>query len=204
MGYPSSHTTGPLEPTHPPKVILVAGQIVGLLSLCHSSGVDMVDVREKFLSETKLVRSRWHCYSRILFLLHKKARSIALADILVFVVRVDTEELIDALGYNVISALKAVGCPEVLCCLQGVEKLSGKKIIDMRQSVQRLLESALGSDVKIVDVLPSGPYPDLAMCRQLCNATPRVLAWKHCSFMLGDSIQVAFPAGPPSLAAGWK
>ena len=184
-----------------------APKIVGLLSLCHSSGVDMLDVHEKFLSETS-----WHGHdgivthavyskhrTRVTFI--KSATGAAegimtavdmakVADILVFVVRVDAEELIDAQGYNVISALKAVGCPEVLCCLQGVEKLSGKKIIDMRQSVQHLLESALGSDVKIVDVC----RPEL-MCRQLCNATPRVLAWKHSrSFMLGDSIQVAFPA----------
>jgi len=66
----------------------------------------MVDVRRKFLSETS-----WHgpdgnithayCFSYII--------KLGPADFFVFVVRVGTEKLIDAQGYNVISALKAVG-----------------------------------------------------------------------------------------------
>ena len=44
-----------------------------------------------------------------LLLTHIVSQKLGLADFLVFVVRVGTEKLIDAQGYNVISALKAVG-----------------------------------------------------------------------------------------------
>jgi len=187
-----------------------APKIVGLLSLSQSSGAVM-DTYDKLISE-----SSWNnpcadgAITHIIFAKHRTRctllRSLTeggddsvmaavdlakVCDVFLFIVRVDNlhhgEELIDAHGYNVLSALKAVGCPEMLCCLQGTENLTGKKLIEARQYAQRQLESAIGTDIKIVE----SSRPEL-LCRQLCNTTPRVVAWKSSrSFMLGDNIKVS-------------
>lgn len=186
-----------------------APKVVGIVSLSKCCSVETEEVIEKLLSE-----SSWHnkaARGEIVHAVYAKHKTRCtflnpssdcdllqaidiskVADIIIFVVRVDTalsndQNLIDDQGHTILSALKAVGCPEILCCLQGMENLSGKKLVEAKQSAQRQLESAIGPDVKIIET----GKPEF-MSRQLCNITPRVVAWKASrSYMIGDEIKVA-------------
>lgn len=188
-----------------------APKIVGLLSLSSNCSVDIDDMFEKILSETS-----WHtevaggAITHAHFAKHKTKCSFIrqsaasqqldlfaaldvakVADIMLFVVRVDTaiqlqEDLIDDRGQTLLSALKAVGCPEVVCCLQGLDNLSGKRLVEAKQFSQRQLEAAFGPTVRILEAA----RPE-TMCRLLCNVTPRVIAWKASrSFMVGEDVHV--------------
>ena len=182
-------------------------KIVGIVSLSRRSATNSDAVLEGLLSD-----SNWHQTSagnvtHALFSKHKarftfikangegdlmSALDIAkVADIVVLVVGVDAAvvedgSVIDEEGYTILSAMKAVGCPELVCCVQGLETLTGKRAIEAKHATHRELESAIGPDIKIIDA----KSPDL-LSRQLSNTTPRVIAWKASrSFMLGDSVQL--------------
>ena len=121
------------------------------------------------------------------------------ADIIVFVAGVgatalhEEHSLIDDEGYTILSALKAVGYPEAICCLQGLDSLTGKAAIEAKHSAHRELGSAIGPDIKIID----SKSPDL-LTRQLSNTTARVIAWKSSrTFMLGDNVQVQESTASP-------
>lgn len=182
-------------------------KIVGIVSLSRRSATNADAVLEGLLSDSSWHQSSAGNVTHALFSKHKarftfikangegdllSALDIAkVADIIVLVVGVDPTVLeegsvIDEEGYTMLSAMKAVGCPELVCCVQGFETLTGKRAIEAKHTTHRELETAIGPDIKIIDA----KSPDL-LSRQLSNTTPRVIAWKASrSFMLGDSVQL--------------
>jgi pre-rRNA-processing protein TSR1 len=113
------------------------------------------------------------------------------ADVLVFTVKIPSydptnAEFIDASGYTAISALKAVGCPEIMCCVEGYEMLSGKKLVDTKKILTRTLQAAFDPNVKIAEA----HKPDL-LCRTLCSTSTRKVVWRtERSYLLADNVAV--------------
>ena len=114
------------------------------------------------------------------------------SDVLVLAVKVPSydptqAEFIDAAGYTAVSALKAFGMPEVLCCVQGYEHHSGKKLADTKKLLTRTLQACVDPEVRIAEATK----PDL-MCRTLCNIAPRKVFWRaERSYMLADKVSVS-------------
>jgi len=112
-------------------------------------------------------------------------------DLLVIVVKIpshglDETGIIDGSGYSAISALKAAGCPEVLCCLQGMDMLDGKALVDSKKAMCRHLQEQFGPDVKIGEAHKADLF-----CRQMCTMTVRNVNWRlHRSFLLADNVEV--------------
>eukprot|EP00605_Chrysophyceae_sp_TOSAG23-4_P001398 GSChrysophyteH1.ASY1.ANO1.1518.1 assembled CDS len=194
------------SPQGPPKIV----GVVSLSRLASTSDVLDLCAAESSWSNLSAVDedsdSLVHCTfakhkSRMSFLtarcedIDSVLHAARVADVLILTVKIPTydptgAEFIDAAGYTAISALKAFGCPEVLCCVQGYENLPGKKLVETKKLLTRTLQSALEPDVRVAEA----NKPDL-FCRTLCNLSPRKIAWRaERSFMLADQVELATEA----------
>ncbi len=117
-----------------------------------------------------------------------------IADIIVFVTSAPSSgfgDAIDASGYTAVSALKAAGCPEVLCCVQNLELFSGKPLLDTKKSITRQLNECFWDDVRIGEQ----QKPDL-FSRALCNLPLKSIAWRTSrSYLLSDSVKCSANGG---------
>lgn len=186
-----------------------APKSVGIISLSNSSDVDMA--LQSCLADSSwsngiegsgLVHAAYTKHKSQLTFLRTATRDLLavldvakVADVLLLVVCVPSgggssgaqdEDIIDAHGQACLSALRAVGCPDVLVCVQGLGSYSGKGLIDARRQVHRQLCAYIGPEHKSVE----GNRPEL-LCRQLCNITPRAVAWRNSrSYLLADAVTV--------------
>lgn len=118
------------------------------------------------------------------------------ADVIVFVVCASSggslsEQFIDASGFTAVSALKAAGCPEVLCCAQNFDLLTGKTLLDTRKALTKQLDDCIGPDVRVGESHKADLF-----CRLLCTVTPRTVTWRATrSYLLGDTVEVSQTGG---------
>lgn len=93
--------------------------------------------------------------------------------------------LIDDRGVELISTLKSVGCPELICGVQNGHHLDGKPLVDSTKVLQAEIEMHIGSDTKVMELHKT----DL-LCRQLCTTVPRQVNWrKERTFLLADAVE---------------
>jgi pre-rRNA-processing protein TSR1 len=182
----------------PPKV-------VGLISLSEVANTyDCLDelLKESSWKETNEESGLTYAYfdqhkSRCAFVLGQDIRDVQeaveiarVADLLICVVDVADINMagnyIDGSGHSVVSAIKAIGCPEVLFCYTGISKVPQKQVKSVKQLVQDEAERQFGSAVK------TGDMSKVALvARQMCNMASRTLQWrKHRSYLIADSWQV--------------
>ncbi len=118
------------------------------------------------------------------------------ADIIIFVVCAPSNgsvnaDFIDASGFTAVSALKAAGSPEVLCCAQNFDLLNGKNLLETRKALSKQLDECIWPDVRICEAHKADLF-----CRMLCNTTPRTVAWRSTrSYLFGDNVQVFASGG---------
>jgi len=77
------------------------------------------------------------------------------ADVLMIVVHCSDDweiDMFDGKADELISVLKAVGMPEVVCCLQGMETVSHRKYKDIKRDVLRNIDSTIVPDIKSFEV----------------------------------------------------
>lgn len=120
------------------------------------------------------------------------------ADIILFVVdsQVDNMlDLVDSIGRNIISAIKATGCPEMMCCVTSIDNritnmednmISKKQIHENKKVVYRHLQDIISSDMKI-NSSTEGSH----LVRNICNTTPKDIHWRKIrSYMMSNDCQL--------------
>ena len=107
------------------------------------------------------------------------------ADIILLVVDANADELISDAGAICLSAIKAQGCPDLLCCVQGLEEFNGKALIDRRKTVGRICETEVMSSVKVLEfssrkdkMSEARNYSVSNICRQICSISPKDIGWR--------------------------
>ena len=109
------------------------------------------------------------------------------ADIIIFVMDAGADELISDAGAICLSAVKAQGCPDILCCIQGLDQFNGKALIVRRNTVGRVCETEVMSCVKVLEFTNSSDKmtasdarnPSVSnICRQICSISPRDIGWR--------------------------
>lgn len=187
----------------PPKV-------VGLISL--SRLADVYDCLAELTkeaawketySETGVTYAYYEAHkSRCAYLLAKDIQDVQeaveiakIADVVAFVVNVAdgsnvAADFIDESGRAIVNAVHAIGCPEVLFCYQGIDRVPAKLTKSVKQLVQDGVEKTFGVTTKIGD-LSKTPL----ITRQLCNMSSRTLQWrKNRSYLVADSWEMLAPA----------
>ena len=121
-----------------------------------------------------------------------------LADIIILVVDAGSEELISDMGAICLSAMKAQGCPDLLCCVQGLDNFTGKALVDKRKTVGRICDTEVASSVKVLEFSNSEKMSDASrnasvshICRQLCSISPKDIGWRSIrSYLLSQTCEI--------------
>ena len=121
--------------------------------------------------------------------------TIKTCDVVLFAVDTnvnDAVDLIDANGQTAISALLAIGCPNLMCCVSGLEvgedasSAARAQMQEMRRVVHKQVASIIGDDVQICDCCDSQQ-----LARLLAQASSRDVGWRSIrSYLLADSVEV--------------
>lgn len=119
------------------------------------------------------------------------------ADIIILVGDAGSDELISDMGAICLSAMKAQGCPDLMCCMQGFESFTGKALIDRKKTVIRICETEVTSYVKVLEFLNNGQMSDDSrnasvshICRQLCSMSPKDIGWRSIrSYLLSQTCE---------------
>ena len=120
------------------------------------------------------------------------------ADIILLVVDAGADELISDAGAICLSAIKAQGCPDILCCVQGLEDFNGKALIDRKKTVGRICETEVMSSVKFLDFISNKDKMSDArnssvsnICRQICSISPKDIGWRSIrSYLLSQTCEL--------------
>ena len=120
------------------------------------------------------------------------------ADIIIVIVDANADELISDAGAICLSAMKAQGCPDILCCVQGLDQFTGKALIDRRKTVGRICDTEIMSAVKVVEYsndngkMIDARNPSVAsICRQLCSISPRDIGWRSIrTYLLSQTCEI--------------
>lgn len=111
-----------------------------------------------------------------------------IADVVAFVVNVAdgssvANNFIDDSGRAIVSAVNAIGCPEILFCYQGINRIHAKLTKSVKQLVQDDVEKTFGATAKVGDLSKTS-----LITRQLCNMSSRSLSWrKNRSYLVADT-----------------
>lgn len=125
-----------------------------------------------------------------------------LADIIILAIDAESEEIISDMGAICLSAVKAQGCPDLLCCVQGFENFSGKALIERRKMIGRVCDAEVAASVKVLEFSSPNDMSDSCrnvsvsnICRQLCSISPKDIGWRSIrSYMLSQSCELVPPA----------
>jgi pre-rRNA-processing protein TSR1 len=83
---------------------------------------------------------------------------------------------------TILTAVKAQGCPEALCCVQGMDAFQGKALNERRKFVTRVLEAEVltgGSAARVFEFSGSGKQDSVSqLARQLCSLSPKDVMWR--------------------------
>ena len=120
------------------------------------------------------------------------------ADIIILVGDAGADELISDMGAICLSAMKAQGCPDLMCCMQGYESFTGKALIDRKKTVIRVCETEVTSYIKVLEFSNNGQMFDDGrnasvshICRQLCSMSPKDIGWRSIrSYMLSQTCEI--------------
>jgi len=122
------------------------------------------------------------------------------ADIVLLLVDASSDELISDLGATCLSAMKAQGCPDILCCIQGLDEFSGKALFDRRKTIGRIFETEVFSSVKVLEcsVGNNDKMNELSrnssvsnICRQICAISPKDIGWRSIrTYLLGQTYEM--------------
>lgn len=120
------------------------------------------------------------------------------ADIIILVGDAGADELISDMGAICLSAMKAQGCPDLMCCMQGYESFTGKALIDRKKTVIRICETEVTSYIKVLEFSNNGQMFDDSrnasvshICRQLCSMSPKDIGWRSIrSYMLSQTCEI--------------
>ena len=121
-----------------------------------------------------------------------------IADVILFVANLaeGPEGAVDEQGLSMISALRAQSMPASIGCVQGLEGLKGRVLLEGRKWGQRFYQTELGQDIKVFEqrwaVGEAGARQQVGqLVRMLATASPRVLRWRQIrSYLLADDIQI--------------
>jgi hypothetical protein len=93
---------------------------------------------------------------------------------------------------NTLSALKALGCPEVLFCVLGLDGSVSKTNLSLKKAAQQYIEQyAVFPGAKIVEGFSSNGQSSPQLVRTLCNLTPKSISWRATrSYVVSDSVFV--------------
>lgn len=122
------------------------------------------------------------------------------ADIVLLLVDASSDELISDLGAICLSAMKAQGCPDILCCIQGLDEFSGKALFERRKTISRIFETEVFSSVKVLEcsVGNNDKMNELSrnpsvsnICRQICAISPKDIGWRSIrTYLLGQTYEI--------------
>ena len=91
---------------------------------------------------------------------------------------------------NFFSALKALGHPDMIIYLHGLEQLNGQKLIEIRKHSFKYLESILYNELKIFDFTNFSQ-----MIRIISNTTPTDISWREIrSYIIPESFETIDPS----------
>ena len=104
---------------------------------------------------------------------------------------------------NILTALKAEGMPEAICCMQGLMQgfdytsgMGGSGSVarqsDLKQAVQAAVAARVGPDVKCIQ-----EENNAILIRNISVCVPRDISWRMSrSYLISEEVQVAPPANP--------
>ncbi len=90
------------------------------------------------------------------------------------------------------SALKALGCPEVLFCVLGLDGSVSKTNLSLKKAAQQYIEHhAVFPGAKIVEGFSNNGQSSPQLVRTLCNLTPKSISWRATrSYVVSDKVFV--------------
>lgn len=106
-------------------------------------------------------------------------------------------------GMAIVSALKAEGMPEAVCCMQGLMEgfdyssgMGGSGSVgrhaDMKHTLQAAAESAIAGDVKCIQ-----EENGAIIIRTISVCIPRDISWRASrSYLVSDSVEISPPTDP--------
>jgi pre-rRNA-processing protein TSR1 len=105
---------------------------------------------------------------------------------------VATDLIVSERARTILTAVKAQGCPEALCCVQGMDAFQGKALNERRKFVTRVLEAEVltgGSAARVFEFSGSGKQDSVSqLARQLCSLSPKDVMWRSIrSYLLSTS-----------------
>jgi len=181
--------------TGPPKIVVLfalseLADIDMVLQSCTAVSDGAIKVAEEasftyayYASEKSrftFVRPRTRDFSTIL-------DTCKVADIVLVVASVSAglEMMIDEIGVTALSTLQAVGCPDLVCCLQGLSAELERAQHDIKRDAIRHIESVVS-----VPITPFEDYNAPSMCRHLCSSAVKGITWRNTrSYMMTDHIE---------------
>jgi pre-rRNA-processing protein TSR1 len=127
---------------------------------------------------------------------------VKVADIIIFAVDANVSNIIDVVdefGHLVLSAIRALGCPETMCCIGGLSipmDLSGAartQMNDVKKGIIRYLQSLISNDTKVCDTIDF-----IQLARYICNLSPKEIGWRNNrSYLVSNEVQAQpDPAAP--------
>lgn len=118
--------------------------------------------------------------------------TLKVADLVLFVIDVKavshlkgaaanaTDSIVSEQARTILTAIKAQGCPEALCCVQGMNAFQGKALNERRKFVTRVLEVEVLTGASAARVFEFNGKQDgvSQLSRQLCSLTPKDVMWR--------------------------
>jgi pre-rRNA-processing protein TSR1 len=91
--------------------------------------------------------------------------------------------------------MRAAGLPEVICCVQGLSLLAGKRLLDARRYIQQVVDEELYVGAKIVDVSSFS-----LLGRTLSTISGDDLSWRSIrSFLVSETTNIISDEGENGL-----
>lgn len=124
------------------------------------------------------------------------------ADIIIFAVDANVSnifDVVDEFGHLILSSIRALGCPETMCCIGGLSvpmELSGAartQMNDVKKGIIRYMQSVISNETKVCDTTDF-----IQLARYVCNLSPKEIGWRNNrSYLVSNEVQAQpDPAAP--------
>jgi hypothetical protein len=91
-----------------------------------------------------------------------------------------------------LTAIKADGLPDCVCCLQGFGSALGDIPVDFKRQAQLACQELVAADVKCIDDSNTS-----LLIRTISVAPAKQLTWRsHRSYVVGEKVEVDAPSAP--------
>jgi len=85
-----------------------------------------------------------------------------------------------------ITALKSLGCPEIICCVQGLAAAKGKSRATVLKELESYFQSVFAREVRVLDAEDS-----VIIARSLSTMATREVGWRYNrTYLTADTVQV--------------